>query len=148
MPKSKKPRKGRNRSKLARSMLSAVKMEHDTSWTKDGQEYAMVSVRTPMGWTFLNGDNDRDAAILDEIKGRTLNWYVKSWVRCLAPDNTSYIEETEFAANDVKLDELEDLAKQAKAENMAAINPAHYVCSGWIAKTYRKDAPFEKLSQK
>lgn len=143
MAKSRKPRKRHDRFKRARSMLSTVKMEHDTSWDKGGQQYAMVSVRTPVGWTYLDGSRDRDAALLDEIKRRTLNWYVKSWVRCLAPDGQSYIEETEFAANDVKLDDLESLAKRAKEENMAAINPAHYVCSGWTAKTYRKDAPFQ-----
>ena len=61
-------------------------------------------------------------------------WLVKIRVRCVADDGQTYYEETELEADNIRLDDFNDLFKEHRAQTINAVNPAHIRDVGWWAK--------------
>lgn len=149
MPKSKKARKSYRAKRQSQSRdILAVRMKHDTRWSKGGDDFAMVEILVPPGsvyaprwihtkrWIPLDGRMDIHAEALDNFKTREFKWRVHTWVLARTPSGEEYVESTDFQTTEaVQLEALEELAARYKEENYNAINPRHFVARGWKAET-------------
>lgn len=61
-------------------------------------------------------------------------WLVKIRVRCQSEDGLCYMEETELEADNIKLDDLNDLFAEHRRLTVNACNPKHVRDVGWWAK--------------
>lgn len=134
-----KVRKETNRANRARRLFSNFHIEF---WESDAQPDGTIRpsmfVKTSLGKVeFVPGMED----IADRALARTHNWLVSVILKLQGPnDALPYFETAEFLATDCKLNDLEDLYKQVKAEQKRSCNPHHFVDHGVKARTLSPEA--------
>lgn len=132
-------KKRNNLQKRARRLYSNARIE---AWDSEidprtGMITAAFSIWTPFGWREIG---PREKHIADTIVGMVHNWLVVVVARLETPDGEKYERSTEWLYRDIRINDMEELYKQQRAELLEPLNKHHLRDVGFIARTLSPEA--------